>query len=70
MLILEGLRKTFQQEKLSRSWSWKELRTGREGMWIREPLFKGATLGKSLSLICGMRMIMTLSATWGALISQ
>lgn len=63
MLILKGLRKTFKQEKLSGSWD--KLRTGREGMWIQEPLFQRATLSKALSLTRGTRMIMTVSATRG-----
>lgn len=63
VLILKDLRKTFKQEKLSGSW--EELRTVWEGIWIQEPLFKWVTLSKSLSRICGIRMITMISATQG-----
>ena len=42
--------------------SWEELGTKWEGTWVQEPLLKRVTLGQSLSLLFGVRMIMTVSA--------
>lgn len=42
--------------------SGEELGAKWEGTWVQEPLLKRVTLGQSLSLLFGVRMIMTVSA--------